>query len=43
MCDNAPQFKLLTEELTLCWIHDGRHYKKLNPVVPQHKTLRDAF
>ena len=43
MCDDAPQFKLLTEELTLCWIHDGRHYKKLNPVVPQHKTLRDNF
>ena len=43
MCDDAPQFKLLTEELTLCWIHDGRHYKKLNPVVLQHKTLRDDF
>jgi len=43
MCDDAPQFKLLTEELTLCWIHDGRHYKKLNPVVPQHKILRDDF
>jgi hypothetical protein len=39
MCDDAPQFNLLTEELTLCWIHDGRHYKKLNPVVSQHKTL----
>ena len=43
MCDDAPQFKLLTEELTLCWIHDGRHYKKLNPVVPLHKTLQDDF
>lgn len=43
MCDDAPPFKLLTEELTLCWIHDGRHYKKLNPVVPQHKILRDDF
>jgi hypothetical protein len=43
MCDDAPQFKCLTEELTLCWIHDGRHYKKLNPVVPLHKTLRDEF
>ena len=43
MCDDAPQFKLLTEELILCWIHDGRHYKKLNPVVPQHKILRDDF
>ena len=38
MCDDAPQFKLLTEEITLCWIHDGRHYKKLNPVVPLHET-----
>ena len=43
MCDDAPQFKLLTEEITLCWIHDGRHYKKLNPVVPLHKTLLDEF
>lgn len=43
MCDDAPQFKLLTEEITLCWIHDGRHYKKLNPVVPMHETLRDKF
>jgi len=43
MCDDAPQFKLLTEELTLCWVHDGRHYKKLNPVVPLHKTLREEF
>jgi len=43
MSDNAPQFKLLTEEHILCWIHDGRHYKKLNPVVPLHHTLRDEF
>ena len=43
MCDDAPQFKLLTEEITLCWIHDGRHYKKLNPVIPLHKTLLDEF
>ena len=43
MCDDAPQFKLLTEEITLCWIHDGRHYKKLNPVVPLHNTLKDEF
>jgi len=43
MCDDAPQFKLLTEEITLCWIHDGRHYKKLNPVIPSHETLRDEF
>ncbi|NQU33329.1 MAG: hypothetical protein HQ521_08855 [Bacteroidetes bacterium] len=28
ICDDAPQFKQLTKHLGLCWIHDGRHYKK---------------
>jgi len=42
LCDDAPQFKLLTEYLSLCWIHDGRHYKKLSPVVPWNvKNLED--
>jgi hypothetical protein len=39
--DDAPQFKLLTRELGLCWIHDGRHYKKLHPVIPLHQHLLD--
>jgi len=43
LCDDAPQFKLVTEELALCWIHDGRHYKKLNPFVAYHRKLLDAF
>ena len=43
MCDDAPQFKLLTKQLVLCWIHDGRHYKKLKPVVSHHQTLLDDF
>jgi len=43
ICDDAPQFKLLTEMLGLCWIHDGRHYKKLQPVIPYHKKLLDDF
>lgn len=43
LCDDAPQFKCLTEELALCWVHDGRHYKKLNPVVPQHREVLDRF
>ncbi len=43
LCDDAPQFKLLTEELALCWIHDGRHYKKLMPLVPLHQELLDDF
>jgi hypothetical protein len=43
LCDDAPQFKLLTGELALCWVHDGRHYKKLEPVVPHHAKLLGAF
>lgn len=43
ICDDAPQFKRLTEELALCWIHDGRHYKKLNPLVAYHRQLLDGF
>jgi hypothetical protein len=29
LSDGAPQFKKLTEEQALCWIHDARNYKKL--------------
>jgi hypothetical protein len=43
MSDDAPQFKLLARHIALCWIHDGRHYKKLNPMVPLHKRLLDEF
>jgi len=43
ICDDADQFKRLTEDLALCWIHDARHYKKLNPVVPHHRVLLDDF
>jgi hypothetical protein len=25
VCDDAPQFRLVTEELALCWVHEGRH------------------
>jgi len=43
LCDDAPQFKLITDELGLCWIHDGRHYKRLSPVVPNHQKELTAF
>jgi hypothetical protein len=43
VCDDAPQFKGITEDLSLCWVHEGRHLKKLSPVVPLHQTLLDAF
>ncbi len=41
--DDAPQFKLLTETLALCWVHEGRHYKKLTPVVAVHRRRLDQF
>ena len=43
ICDDAPQFKLLTETLGLCWVHDGRHYKKLNPVLTHNQLILDGF
>ncbi len=43
VCDDAPQFTLITEELALCWVHEGRHYKKLLPSLPYHQTLLEAF
>ena len=42
LADDAPQFKKITEELALCWIHEGRHYNRLNPVVPCNvEALKD--
>jgi hypothetical protein len=43
VCDDAPQFKLLTHEMMLCWVHDGRHYKRLRPVVPLHQEQLRSF
>ena len=43
VCDDAPQFTLLTEELALCWVHEGRHYKKLLPSIPHHRALLEDF
>jgi len=43
ICDDAPQFKLVTKQLALCWIHDGRLYKKLDPCIPYHRLLLDSF
>lgn len=39
LCDDAPQFKLICDMLALCWVHDGRHYKKLSPVY-KYNTIK---
>jgi hypothetical protein len=43
VCDDAPQCTLSTEELALCWVHKGRHDKKLMPSIPSHQGLLEAF
>jgi hypothetical protein len=43
IADDAPQFRWVTEQLALCWVHEGRHYKKLSPFVPYHRTWLDEF
>jgi len=43
ICDDAPQFNWLTREMMLCWVHEGRPYKKLMPVIPLHQELLDGF
>jgi hypothetical protein len=43
ICDDAPQFKLVTRLLGLCWIHEGRHYKKLTPFLPMHQEILTQF
>jgi hypothetical protein len=43
ICDDAPQFKWITEELALCWVHEGRHYKKLIPRFFHHLELLSDF
>jgi hypothetical protein len=43
VCDDAPTFKGLTDDLALCWVHEGRHYKKLTPAITAHQSLLDAY
>jgi len=43
ICDDAPQFKTVTSLLSLCWVHEGRHYKKLQPCLEIHRTALDGF
>lgn len=43
VCDDAPTFKGLTADLQLCWVHEGRHYKKLTPVLTVHQQFLSDF
>ena len=43
LSDDAPQFRQIASHHALCWIHDGRNYKKLRPIVPYYKEKLEAF
>jgi len=43
LSDDAPQFKKITKAHGLCWIHEGRHYNRLNPIVPLNVTILNDF
>jgi len=43
ICDDAPQFNWLTTSMMLCWVHEGRAYKKLMPFIACHRELLNDF
>ena len=43
LSDDAPQFKKLALEQALCWIHEGRHYNRLGPIVPLNIKILGNF
>jgi hypothetical protein len=43
LSDDARVYHWLTDEHGLCWVHDGRHYAKLSPVVERHRQLLADF
>jgi len=43
LSNNACQFRQIAYHHALCWIHDGRNYKKLRLIVPYHKEKLEAF
>ena len=43
VCDDASVFHWLTRAMMLCWVHDGRAYKKLEPVIALHRQQLEDF
>jgi len=42
--DNAPEYnKISLEYQSLCWVHDARYYKKLNPALEIHRERLHDF
>jgi hypothetical protein len=43
LTDDAAQYRSVTEEHALCWVHEGRHFKKLVAHVSLHQQLLAQF
>jgi hypothetical protein len=43
VCDDASVFHWLTHTTMLCWVHDGRAYKKLEPIIALHRQHLEGF
>jgi len=43
LSDDAPQLGGICAHQALCWVHDGRHYKKLRPQVALHYDALAGF
>jgi len=41
--DDAPQYKKCALQISLCWVHIGRNFKKLNPKIKHHQALLADF
>lgn len=41
--DGAKQFRHVADHFQACWVHEGRHYKEIAPVVPQHQEQLERF
>lgn len=43
LSDDAAVFHFITDRHALCWVHDGRHYAKLSPVIAAHQRALADF
>ena len=43
LSDDAAVFHGITDRQALCWVHDGRHYAKLSPVIGEHQRALSDF
>jgi hypothetical protein len=43
LTDDASLFHGLVDEQALCWIHDARHYQKLQPAFASHQHQLERF